>query len=120
MTGPHEQTPSSQWLSLLQSEAHAQGFTLEPWQRWMAESFLQAITERRLAHPTAPIRPVRSVRVRCTLKLTQSPMQRATVSLSPAVSFMLQTRPAIRALVSSSMQEYLPWFLCESIEMTRA
>lgn len=119
MTVPHEPTPSSQWLSLLHSDLPAQDFRWEPWQREMAESFQQAITERRLVHRTVPIRRRRSVSVRFTLKATWSLTQQDTEYLYQELSFIARTPLAIRALVSSLMREYRPWFSFVSIETRR-
>lgn len=116
MTDQPEPTPSSRWLSLLHSDLPAQGFRLEPWQRAMAESFQQAITERRLVHRTAPIRRRKYVSVRCTLKLTSSLTLQDMEYLYSELSYIARTPPAIRALVSSLMREYRPWFSFVNIE----
>lgn len=117
MTVPHEPTPSSQWLSLLHSDLPAQDFRLEPWQRSMAESFQQDIMEHRLVHRTAPIHRRRSASDQFTLKATWSLTQQDMEYRYEEQRFIARTPPAIRALVSSLMREYRPWFSLESIEM---
>jgi hypothetical protein len=117
MTGPAESTLSSQWLSQLQNAAHAQDFTLEPWQRVMAESFLQDITERRLVHRTAPTPLPRSVNDQFTLKLTASLTQQDMGFHYTVRNSTQPTPPAILALAFSLMQEFHPWSSSVSIEI---
>jgi hypothetical protein len=100
-----------------QREALAHASMSERSRRLMAESFRQDIMEHRLAHPTAPILPPRYVSVRCTLKLTSLRMRPDMERPFQDARFMQQIRPAIRALVYSSMQEFHPWFLIDSIEI---
>lgn len=120
MSAPHEPTSSLPSPSRWPSAVPVLGSMSEQSLRSMAESFQQAITERRLVHRTAPTRRVRCVSVRFTLKPMQSPTQRATEFRWQVLNFIPQIPPAIRALVFSSMQEYQPWFSCESIETTLA
>lgn len=118
MTGPHEQIPFSLLLSPLPNDPPAQDFTLEPWQHWMVESSPPDTTELQPGRLTVLTRPQKYVRARYTLRPMQLHTQHVTASLSLERNYMQPIPPAILALASSLMQEFLPWFSCESIVMT--
>ena len=118
MNVPHEPRSSSQSLIQWLQDQPVRDFTWEPWQLRMVESFQQAITERRLAHRTAPTRRLRCVSVRFTLRPTWLPTPPGTEYPSSAARSMLLTRPAILALASSLTQVYDPWFFIADIETT--
>ncbi len=120
MNDPAEQTLSSSLPTPWLAGVHAHGYRWEPWQLAMVESWQQVTTEPRLEPPTVPIPRVSHVSVRCTLKLTSLLTLQDMELLWRDARYMLQTVPAIRALVSSLMREYQPWFSIVSIEIKQA
>lgn len=120
MTDPLAQIHSSQSHTFLPLGRLAPGSTLELSPHSTDESWPPGITELRQEHHTVLIPLQRSAPGQFTLKLTLLLTPPATESRSTEVNCTLQIVPVILALVSSSMQEYRPWFSLENIETTPA